>query len=62
MQSGSMRWVDPELLQRVVEDNEARAAVSAMAPKLLDDLQQVEHRSATAVPQDALRHTLGSSD
>ena len=62
MQSGSMRWVDPELLQRVVEDNEARAAVSAMAPKLLDDLQQVEHRSATAFPQDALRHTLGSSD
>ena len=54
-----MTWVDRDLLRRVATDDEAQAALAAMAPKLLDDLEQVTQQAAIAVPGDALRHTLG---
>jgi hypothetical protein len=61
MLSGRMQWVDPALLQRVVDDSEARAGLLAMAPGLLDDLHKIPAQDAIAVPAEALRHTLGAS-
>jgi len=59
MKSGKMSWVDRDLLKRIVAEDEAHAALVAMAPKLLDDLEQIAQEPAKPVPEEALRHTLG---
>jgi hypothetical protein len=59
MESGRMQWVDSDLLQRVIADDEAQAALLAMAPRLLQDLDQVPRETARPVPEEVLRHTLG---
>ena len=59
MESGKMSWVDHDLLQRVLTDGEAQAALAAMAPKLMQDLEQVPQQEAMPIPEEALRHTLG---
>ena len=60
MESGLMQWVDHDLLQRVSADNEARAALLAMAPRLFEELADITRKTATPVPDEALRHTLGA--
>jgi hypothetical protein len=60
MESGRMRWVDRAGLQRMLADDEAQAALLAMAPRLLQDLEQIPQQTATPVPAEALRHILGA--
>jgi hypothetical protein len=62
MESGRMRWVDHQRLERIVEDDEARAALSAMAPRLLEQLDEIPPQAAVAVPDEALKHILGAMD
>ncbi len=59
MEAGRMQWLDREIIERIIIDAEAHAALAAMAPGLLDDLSQVADRSAHAVPDEARHHTLG---
>jgi len=59
MESGRMQWVDSELLQRVIADDEAQAALQAMVPRLMQDLDQIPQGAARPVPDEVLRHTLG---
>ncbi len=59
MEAGEMRWLDREVFERVIAADEARAALAAMAPGLLDDLQQVTSEAARAVPDELRHHTLG---
>ncbi len=60
MESGRMQWVDPDLLQRVMADAEADAALLAMSPGLPMEFDRLDHRSAIPVPDEARRHTLGA--
>ncbi len=62
MESGRMRWVDHQRLERIVEDDEARAALSAMAPRLLEQLDEIPQQAAVTVPDEALKHILGAMD
>ena len=62
MESGRMQWVDHDLLQRVIADNEAQAALLAMAPRLMQDLEQIPQEAARLVPNEVLRHTLGDME
>ncbi len=55
-----MQWIDRDLLQRVMDDNEAQAALVAMVPKLMQELEQIPHQAATPVPDEVLHHTLGA--
>jgi len=59
MESGRIQWLDRDLLQRVVADGEAQAALLAMAPRLLQDLEEIPQQAARPVPGEVLRHTLG---
>ena len=59
MKSGRMQWVDRERLQRVIDDDEAQVALQAMAPRLMQDLDQIPEGAARPVPDEVLRHTLG---
>ena len=59
MEAGRVSWVDREYLQRVVAEGETRAALEAMAPRLMQDLENIAQQAAIAMPADALRHTLG---
>ncbi len=59
MESGKMRWVDRNLLESIVADSEAHAALVAMAPKLLEDLEEIAQEPAKPIPEDALRYVLG---
>jgi len=61
MESGTMQWVDHERLQAVLVDDEARAALLAMAPRLLENFADIAQQNARLVPDEALRHTLGAS-
>ena len=62
MESGRMRWVDRERLQRVIVDTEIQAGLLAMAPRLLQDLDQIAEQPAIPIPDEALRHTLGARE
>jgi len=59
IESGAVTWVDRGLLRQVARENEAQAALAAMAPQLMDNLEQVAQHSAVTLPEAALRHTLG---
>jgi hypothetical protein len=59
MESGKMRWVDRNLLESIVADSEAHAALVAMAPKLLEELEEIAQKPAKPIPEDALRYVLG---
>jgi len=59
MESGRMQWLDHELLQRVIADSEAQSALLAMAPRLLQDLEQIPQQAARPISDEVLRHTLG---
>jgi hypothetical protein len=61
MESGRMTWIDRGRFERVAAESEARAALAAMAPGLLDDLESVAQQPATPIPDEALRHTLGDT-
>lgn len=60
MESGRMQWVDRDRLRAVADDDEARAALLAMSPKLLQELDQLRQQAARPVPAEVLRHTLGA--
>jgi hypothetical protein len=57
-----MQWVDRDLLQQALADAEAEAALLAMAPRLLQDLEHIPQQAATPVPDEVLHHTLGAMD
>ena len=59
MEAGKMAWIDRELLQRVAEAADAHAALAAMAPKLFDELDQIEQQPSRPLPDEALWHALG---
>ena len=60
MESGRMQWVDRELLQKILDNSEAKAALLAMAPKLLLEIDGIPQKAATAIPAEVLHHTLGA--
>ncbi|MCP4765782.1 MAG: ATP-binding protein [Gammaproteobacteria bacterium] len=62
MEAGHMQWIDRDLLQRVVTNGEAQAALLAMAPRLMQDLEQIPKGAARPVPEEVLRHTLGDME
>jgi len=62
MEAGRMQWVDRDLLQQTLTDAEAEAALLAMVPKLLQELEHIPQQAATAVPDEVLHHTLGAMD
>ena len=60
MESATMSWVDTEIMSRKLKEEEARAGLLAVAPKLIEELQQIQHQVARPVSAEALRHTIGS--
>ena len=59
---GLLSAVDHDLLRQVLTDAEAEAALVAMVPKLMQELEQIPQQVATAIPEDVLHHTLGVMD
>jgi hypothetical protein len=47
-------------MSRKLKEEEARAGLLAVAPKLIEELQQIQHQVARPVSAEALRHTIGS--
>jgi len=62
MESGRMQWVDHDRLKRVIVDKDTHAGLLAMAPGLLQELEQVAEQAARPIPDEALRHTLGARE
>ena len=60
MESARMRWVDTEILDRKLDEEEARASFLAIAPKMIDDIQAISNQQAKPVPAEALRHIMGN--
>jgi hypothetical protein len=60
MESATMQWIDAEIMSRKLKEEEARTGLLAIAPKLIEELQQIQHQSARPVSAEALRHTIGS--
>ena len=59
MESGKMQWIDRKLFTSVVAESEALAAIVAMVPRLLEDLEGITQEPARSVSEDALRYILG---
>jgi hypothetical protein len=62
MESGRMQWIDRDRLRQILTDTEAEAALLAMVPKLLQELEHIPQQAAVAVPDEVLHHTLGAMD
>jgi len=62
MEAGRMQWVDRQRLQQILTDPEAKAALQAMLPKLLAEIEQIPQQAAIAIPTEVLHHTLGAMD
>ena len=59
MESATMSWVDAEIISRKLEEEDARAGLLAVAPKLLDEIQSIQNQQAKPVSAEARRHTMG---
>lgn len=59
MESGKMRWVDPDMIQRKLEDETATAAFNAMLPNLSESLPALKQASAIALSDEVRRHIIG---
>lgn len=60
MESGRLSWVNPDLIDRVLREEDSRAGFLAIAPKLIEEIPQIQHKSARPVPSEARRHIMGS--
>jgi len=59
MEAATMRWVDSEIMNRKLDEEETRAGFLAIAPKLLEDIREISNQQARPVSAAALRHTMG---
>ncbi|MFV2033307.1 MAG: hypothetical protein ACC663_12495 [Gammaproteobacteria bacterium] len=60
MESGTISWVNPELIDRVLREDDARAGFLAIASKIIEEMPQIQHKSARPVPPEARRHIMGT--
>ena len=59
MEAATMRWVDSEIMNRKLDEEETRAGFLAIAPKFLEDIREISNQQARPVSAAALRHTMG---
>jgi hypothetical protein len=59
MESGKMSWVDPDMIERILDDEAARAAFQAMAPNFSEKLATFRQVSAIALSDEARLHIIG---
>ena len=62
MESGKIRWVDPDMIEQVLKDETALAALQAMVPRFPDGLATIEQRTAVSLSDEARLHTMGRLD
>jgi hypothetical protein len=62
MEAATMRWVDYEIMNRKLDEEETRAGFLAIAPGLLKDMESISNQPARPVSADMLRHTMGRLD
>jgi hypothetical protein len=60
MEAATMCWIDSEIMNRKLDEEETRAGFLAIAPKLIEDIQTISIQSARPVSADMLRHTMGN--
>lgn len=59
MESSKMSWIDPDMIERVMDDEAAVAAFSAMVPKFVESLGEFRQQSAMPLSDEAQLHTMG---
>ncbi len=60
MESGKMRWVDPDMIERILKAETARAAFHAMVPNFSEKLATFKHAPAIALSDEARLHIIGN--
>ena len=60
MDSGRMSWVDPDMIAQVMTMEDPAAGFEAIAPGLVESLQDVRHQPSKLIPAEARHHTLGA--
>jgi hypothetical protein len=60
MESASFSWIDPEIMNRKLDEEEARAGFLALAPRLFEEFEQIRSQQAEPVSEEAQRHTMGN--
>jgi hypothetical protein len=59
MESGKMSWIDPDMIKRVLDDEAAMAAFSAMLPKFVESRGELKQQPAVPLSDEARLHTMG---
>jgi hypothetical protein len=59
MESGKMSWIDPDMIKRVLDDEAAMAAFSAMLPKFVESRGEFKQQPAVTLSDEARLHTMG---
>ena len=62
MESGKISWVDPDMIERVLQDETALAALQAMVPKFNENLAEFAQQPALPLSNEARLHTMGCLD
>ena len=60
MESNKMSWLDPELIENMLDKPETRAGFLAIAPKLIEEFESVKHESAKPLTTELTRYTMGA--
>lgn len=59
MESGEISWVDPEILSRILEDENNKIGFLSIAPCLIENLCEIIKQPARLITPEAIRHTMG---
>jgi hypothetical protein len=59
METGKMSWVDPDIINRILKDENASAAFQAMIPRFSETLAEFRQQPAIPLSEEARLHTLG---
>jgi hypothetical protein len=60
MESGKMCWVDPDMIQRILDEEAALAALQAMVPNFAEKLPGFKYAPAIALSDEVRRHIIGA--
>ena len=60
MDSGKMDWLDPEVMERMLNRQEVKDGLLAIAPKLIDEAGAIRHEPAKSLTEELTRYTMGA--
>jgi len=60
LEFGRMSWIDAEIMNRMLKQEDVRAGFLAIIPRLPEEIHTISNKQAKPVPEEVVRQTMGN--